>query len=172
MNTHNDTNANDANRLDPARTRPARRWAIAAVLAVAAGAAWTGIAHSGPLLHGQRGHAAMSPAALAAHVDKMVERCAADASADQKARIAAIARAAIADLRPLHEQFRADHARVHALMMAPTLDRAALEQWRAAQIQSIDLMSRRVLAAAEDGADLLTPEQRAACAAQLGMPMP
>jgi Spy/CpxP family protein refolding chaperone len=54
------------------------------------------------------------------------------------------------------------------LLMAPAIDRAALEQWRAAQMQRMDDISRRVVAAVEDGAEVLTPEQRAACAGQLG----
>jgi Spy/CpxP family protein refolding chaperone len=109
----------------------------------------------------------MSPAAMHAHIDKMVEQCAADASADQKQRLVAIANAALADLGPVHEQFRQAHAQAHALLMAPTIDRAALEQWRAAQIHRIDFMSQRVVAAVEDGAEVLTPEQRAACAGRL-----
>jgi hypothetical protein len=52
--------------------------------------------------------------------------------------------------------------------MAPVIDRAALEQWRAAQMQRMDVMSRRVAAAVEDGAEVLTPEQRTACAGRLG----
>jgi Spy/CpxP family protein refolding chaperone len=150
-------------------TRRGRRWTIAVALAVTAAAA--AYASAGPALHGHRGHTAMSLDALKAHIQKTIEECAGDASADRKARIASIASAAVDELRPAHDQFRKDHARVHALMMAPVLDRAALEQWRAAQIQSVDAMSRRVLMAAEDAADLLTPEQRASCAGRLGMPM-
>jgi Spy/CpxP family protein refolding chaperone len=150
-------------------TRRGRRWTIAVALAVTAAAA--AYASAGPALHGHRGHTAMSLDALTAHIQKTIEECAGDASADRKARIASIASAAVDELRPAHDQFRKDHARVHALMMAPVLDRAALEQWRTAQIQDIDAMSRRVLAAAEDAADLLTPEQRASCAGRLGMPM-
>jgi protein CpxP len=164
MKTHQDTNTSHAAALPRAK----RRWPIAAALAVAAAALWAGVASGGPLLHGHHGHAAMSPAAVSAHIDKMVDQCAAGASADQKARIAAIANAAVADLGPVHEQFRKSHADAHALLMAPSIDRAALEQWRAGQMQRIDLMSRRVLAAVEDGAEQLTPEQRAACAGQLG----
>jgi Spy/CpxP family protein refolding chaperone len=158
MNTPNNTD-----------TRRRRRWTIAAALAMAAAAA--AFASAGPALHGHGGHKAMSPEALKAHIDQAIEECAGDASPDSKARLAAIASAAVDELRPTHDQFRKDHARVHALMMAPVLDRAALEQWRAAQIQSIDAMSRRVLTAAEDAADLMTPEQRARCAGRLGMPM-
>jgi Spy/CpxP family protein refolding chaperone len=168
MNTHNDTNANDANHAAAAAPRPVRRWAIAAVLAVAAGTVCTSFAIGRPILHGHHGHMAMSPEAMQAHIGKMVEQCAADADSAQKARLAAIANAAVADLRPVHEQFREDHARAHALLMAAAIDRAALEQWRAAQMQRMDLISRRVLAAVEDGAELLTPEQRAKCAGRLG----
>jgi Spy/CpxP family protein refolding chaperone len=151
-----------------AQPRAGRRWPIAAALAVAAAALWAGVASGGPLSHGQHGHAAMSPAAFTAHIDKMVDQCATGASADQKARIAAIANAAVADLGPVHEQFRKSHADAHALLTAPAIDRAALEQWRAGQMQRMDLMSRRVLAAVEDGAEQLTPEQRTACAGRLG----
>ena len=73
----------------------------------------------------------------------------------------------MADLRPMHAQFRQAHARAHELLMAPTIDRAALEQLRAAQMQQMDVISRRILAAVEDAADVLTPEQRAKFAQHL-----
>ena len=168
MNTHEDTDANGAAAAVP---RARRRWTIAVALSVAAGAICTSFASGAPALHGRQGHMAMSPAAMQAHVDKMVEQCAAGASKDQQARLAAIANAAVIELRPVHEQFREGHVRAHALLMAPTLERSALEQLRAAQMERMDVMSRRVLAAVEDGADLLTPEQRAQCADRLGMLM-
>jgi Spy/CpxP family protein refolding chaperone len=146
----------------------ARRWMIAAVLAVASAAAGLGIANGAPSLHGHPVHVvALSPEAMDAHIDKMVEQCAAGASPDQKMRLTHIAKTAVADLRPVHQQFAAEHARAHALLMAPIIDRAALEQWRAAQMQRMDAMSRRVALAVEDGAEVLTPEQRAACGGQL-----
>jgi Spy/CpxP family protein refolding chaperone len=168
MNTDKDSNANP---VAAALPRAWRRWTMAAALAVAGGTALASYANGLPAVHGHHGHMAMSPQAMQAHVDKMVELCAADASADQKARITAIAQSAIADLGPTHRQFRDEHARAHALLAAPTIDRAALEQWRAAQMQRMDLMSRRVQAALEDGAELLTPEQRTACAGRLGASM-
>jgi Spy/CpxP family protein refolding chaperone len=153
--------------------RATRRWTIAAVLAavltVAAGAA--AFAGAGPALHARHGHEPMSPDALKAHIETMIAQCAADAGSDRKARLVAIANAAIDELGPTHEQFRRDHARAHALLTASVVDRAALEQWRTAQIQLMDIMSRRVLTAAEDAAELLSPEQRASCAGRLGMPM-
>ena len=158
MNTHNDNKPGTA-------TRTKRRWLVAAALTVAAGAAGVSLANALPALpgHGHHGHAAlmaMDPADLDAHIDKMVEQFAADATPDQKARVAAIVKAAVADLRPTHEQFRQAHAQAHALLTAPVIDRLALERLRAEQMQRMDLMSRRMLAAVEDAADVLTPEQR------------
>jgi Spy/CpxP family protein refolding chaperone len=80
---------------------------------------------------------------MAAHVDKMIEQFAADASPDQKSRLSAIARAALTDLAPVHAQLRAE------------------------QMQRMDLVSRRILAAVEDAVDVLTPEQRARLAEHL-----
>ena len=166
MNTHNDNKPATA-----PRTR--RRWLVAAALTVAAGAAGVSLANALPALpghHGHHGHAAlmaMDPAEMDAHIDKMIDQFAADATPDQKARVAAIVKAAVADLRPTHEQFRQAHAQAHALLTAPVIDRLALERLRAEQMQRMDVMSRRMLAAVEDAADVLTPEQRARFAEHL-----
>jgi Spy/CpxP family protein refolding chaperone len=169
MNTHGD---NQAGHAAAPTSRSGRRWLIAAALAVAAGAgaAGTSFASSGQFpLHrpGHAGHMAMDPAAMDAHIDKMVAQFADGASPDQQARIAAIAKAAVAGLRPVHEQFRQAHARAHELLMAPVIDRAALERLRAEQMQRMDVISRRILAAVEDAAEVLTPEQRAKFAEHL-----
>jgi len=174
MNTHDNKHAGGTAATSApsasAAPRSGRRWLIAAALAVAAAAAGSSFASGGPGLPGHFGHRAhmsADPAAMAAHLDKMIEQFAADAGPYQKARLSAIARAALADLAPAHAQLREGHARAHALLMAPAIDRAALEQVRVAQMQRMDLISRRVLAAVEDAADVLTPEQRARFAEQL-----
>lgn len=167
MNTHSPNNAGDTALPSP---RHKRRWLTAVVLAAVAGAAGASVVNGGSGLPGHHGHGrhmAMDPAAMDAHIDMMAERFAADARPDQKARVAAIAKAAMADLRPAHEQFRQTNARAHELLMAPAIDRAALEQLRVAQMQRMDFISRRILAAVEDVADVLTPEQRAKFAEHL-----
>jgi Spy/CpxP family protein refolding chaperone len=169
MNTHNDTTPGVA--ATPA-LRSRRRWLAAATLAVAAAVAGTSFASGSGLPghhghHGHAGHMAMDPAAMDAHIDRMIGQFAADASPDQKARLAAIAKAAVADLRPAHEQLRQAHGRAHELLMAPVIDRPALERLRAEQVQRVDFISRRLLAAVEDAADVLTPQQRARFAEQL-----
>jgi Spy/CpxP family protein refolding chaperone len=174
MNTHNDKHAGEAaataTTATAAAPRSGRRWLIAAALAVAAATAGSSFAGGDPGLSGHFSHRSQvptDPAAMAAHIDKMVEHLAADASPDQRARLATIAKSAVADLGPAHAQLRQAHVRVHELLMAPAVDRAALEQLRAGQMQQLDFVSRRLLAAVEDAADVLTPEQRATFAGQL-----
>lgn len=179
MNTHNDNPSGHAAAPTPSHApshasshtpRSGRRWLIAAALAVAVGAAGASVANVGAGLFIHAGHGAhagrmpMDPAAFDTHIDTLVEHLPAGASVDQKARVGAIAKAAIADLRPAHEQLRTAHAQARALLLAPTIDRAALEQLRATQMQHADIISRRILAAVEDAAEVLTPAQRAAFA--------
>jgi Spy/CpxP family protein refolding chaperone len=167
MNIHNDNHTSHA--TAPV-SRSGRRWLLAAALALAVGAAGASFADggAGPLSHpGHAGHMAMDPAAMDTHIDKMVAQLTAGASPDQKARVAAIAKAAMADLLPAHAQLHRAQAQAHELLMAPVIDRAALEQLRATQMQQVDAISRRVLLAVEDVADVLTPEQRAAFADHL-----
>lgn len=170
MNTHNDSNPGTASAR---QARFGRRGLAVAALTMALAAAGVSFANGVPSLPGHIGHhghpdpMSMDPAAFDAHIDEMVNRLAADASPDQRMRVAAIAKAAMTDLRPTHVQFRQAHARAHALLTAPVIDRAALEQLRAEQMGRMDLMSRRMLSAMEDAADVLTPEQRAKFAEHL-----
>jgi Spy/CpxP family protein refolding chaperone len=85
----------------------------------------------------------------------------------QKDQLVAIATAALADLKPLREQARAARRQGLDLLAAPTVDRAALEQLRATQMQLADTSSRRVLQAMADASDVLTPDQRTKVADRL-----
>jgi hypothetical protein len=105
MNTHNHHQAGNAAVSTP---RTGRRWLIAAALAVAAATAGVSFASDGPgLPHhpghgGHAGHMAMDPAAMDAHIDKMVAQFADGASPDQQARVAAIFKAAVGRRQPPH----------------------------------------------------------------------
>ncbi|MDI9333790.1 MAG: periplasmic heavy metal sensor [Cytophagales bacterium] len=92
------------------------------------------------------------------HVSRMAESI--GASAEQKAKLLAIAKATQADIKPLHEQARAGREQGRALLSAVTLDAAAIEQHRAAQSQIHDAISRRMTQSMIDSAMALTPEQR------------
>lgn len=145
-----------------------RRWWVlggitAALLTLGACAQSGPGGHAGP--GGWRGHhsmGAMTPEQVNARIDKGVDRALSrvDASADQKQKIAAIAKQAAADLRPLREQHLAARKRAADLLTAPSIDRAALEKVRAEELLSAETLSRRMTQAIADAAEILTPEQR------------
>jgi len=85
----------------------------------------------------------------------------------QKDRLVAIARSAMAELRPLREEARANRRRGMELLAATTIDRAALEQLRVARMQGAEARSRLVLRAMADAAEVFTPEQRVKAAERL-----
>lgn len=146
------------------KPRTGRRWMIAAALVAAIGA--TGAAGASMAAEGfghmhKRGHHGPVDAATAAkHIDKIIDKVVPDATAQQKARLTEIAKSAFADMMPVRAQLRDAHKRAHELLMAPVVDRLALESLRAEQMARMDALSKRMLAAVTDAADILTPEQR------------
>jgi protein CpxP len=104
----------------------------------------------------------LSPAQIDDRIDRMTKHMAIelDATADQQGKIAAIAKAAVADLRPMREQAQAAHARALSLFTAPSIDRAAIERLRVEQVALADTASKRIVQALADAADVLSAEQR------------
>ena len=84
-----------------------------------------------------------------------------DATDEQEDRIWAIIDGVRAELRPMMRDFRDSRTDVLELMSAPTIDRAAAEKLRAERIAAIDEASKKMIAAALEAAEVLTPEQRA-----------
>jgi len=152
-----------------------RRWMLAGVLAFTAGTA--GLAGAGPaqgghgmagmhmmhMMHGMHG----DPAAMDAHVDAMLTTMVPDATDEQKARLKAAAKGIHADMAALHAQFDQSHQRLHALLLAPAIDRGALEAVRAEQIRQMDQVSRRMVDEMAAAAEVLTPAQRRGIAEKL-----
>jgi protein CpxP len=104
----------------------------------------------------------LTPAQIDDRIDRMTKHMAIelDATADQQARIASIAKAAAADLRPLREKAQAARTQAVALLTAPTIDRTAIERLRAEQIGLAETASKRIGQALADAAEVLNPEQR------------
>lgn len=150
-----------------------RRWAAAGFTALVFGALSIAGASQSFADDGQRGerhggrhagmgmHGPMDPDKAAAHIDRMLARMVPDATAEQKTRLTAIAKAAFTDLRPLHEKHRAARLKAMELLTQRSVDRAALEQARAADMQTADQISKRMTQAMADAAEVLTPAQRA-----------
>jgi Spy/CpxP family protein refolding chaperone len=97
-------------------------------------------------------------AMMGAHLDEMLAKV--DATADQKAKIHEIMKTAMASMGPVHERMASTHADIHRLLTAPTIDRAALEQLRAARMADFDQASKVMVQAIADSADVLSPGQR------------
>ncbi|KQV59144.1 MULTISPECIES: Spy/CpxP family protein refolding chaperone [unclassified Duganella] len=138
--------------------------AIAAVVAALGGSgAYAGADHAGGQghVHGH-GHSpwTMDAAQADKHIQTMVAHILPDATEAQKSRLAEIAKACFNDVKPIHQQLQEGHEAMSRQLSQPAIDRAALEALRADHVQKMDLMSRRVLAAAMDAAEVLSPEQR------------
>lgn len=83
------------------------------------------------------------------------------ATPDQMAKIHSIIEAAAKDLDPLRASMKGTHEQMTALLTAPAIDRAAIEKLRASRAAAMEQISQRMAVAAEDAAEVLTPDQRA-----------
>ena len=166
-------------RNEAATPSPLRRQALGAGLRrLLLGAAFAvtfvagGLVMSGPpasaltmaMEGGMHGHGDMH-AMMQAHIDKMLT--AVDATPEQKERIKAILHKGFESMAPLHQKLADTHADLHKLITAPTIDRAALEQLRAARIADLDQASKTMVDTIADAAEVLRPEQRAKLGALL-----
>jgi protein CpxP len=164
----------------PTLAPPRRRWFAGAALAAAfvAGGltlplvtAYAADAAADGGMHHMMGHGHGDMHAMAmAHVSKVLDEV--GASADQKSRIEAILHAGFAPMASLHADMAKTHAGLHAILTAPTIDRAALEQLRAAEIARLDEATRTMTKAIADAAEVLTPEQRAKLATLMAQHRP
>lgn len=84
-----------------------------------------------------------------------------DASAEQEAKLVALAKTVASDVFPVREQLKAARKTAIELMRQPTIDRAAVEALRAEQMARIDDISKRLTTALADAGDILSSEQRA-----------
>jgi len=139
---------------------------LVAALATGFGAgAW---AQGGPG-YGMHGHAGrgfmggpLDPAQMDLRVERMAKHMAVevDATPEQTAKLAEIAKSAAKELRPMRQKVQEARRRGMELLAAPTVDRAAIEKLRSEQIAAADAASRRLSQALADAAEVLTPEQR------------
>ena len=157
----------DARRRCGGRHRARRRW-FAAGLALLIGLAGFGIGRlTGHWSHWRAAGAVMrgplDADTLGRRVDFGVGRMLAnvDGTAEQKAKIGDIAKAAIKDLLPLRERITGARDKLAMALKADSVDRAAIEQLRAEQQALLETASKRASQALADAADVLSPAQRA-----------
>ena len=116
--------------------------------------------------HGFVGDPAEMSDHMLVRIDHMLSKI--GASDDQKTRIKAIAKSAMADLAPLHKQQADLRKQMHDAMTAATIDKARLADLHAQQTQLFDKTSARMHEAMIAGAEILTPEQRKAMVERMG----
>lgn len=107
-------------------------------------------------------HGAWGSAHAKKRMEHRIERMltSVNASAEQKTKVKAIAKAAFDDLRPLEKISRANRAQQFELLTQPKIDTAALERLRQQKLQLADQRSERINKALIDAAAVLTPAQR------------
>ena len=108
----------------------------------------------------------MSGTFSADHIDERIDRMTKhmaielDATPEQQAKIAAVAKSAAHDLLPLRDKARASRGEALALLTGPTVDRDAIERLRVEQVGLAEAASKRIAQALADASDTLKPEQR------------
>ena len=109
-----------------------------------------------------KGFADISDADIEAHIERMVKHVAIeiDATQEQQEKITALATAVAKDLKPAHDRMRATGKELHDLLLADTIDRTALEQLRAERLADAEGISKNLVSALADVAEVLSPEQR------------
>ena len=112
---------------------------------------------------GWHGHGMWNdPARVDEGVERLIKHLAIeiDATPDQQEKLTVLAKAAAKDLLPLRQEMRTAGHDAAALLTAATIDRAAIEQLRAARLQSIQQASTSMSEFLADAAEVLTVEQR------------
>ncbi len=123
------------------------------------GGGWFGRGHG---RHRGDRFANMSDEQVEKRITRMVKHLAIeiDATDDQTAKITTLLTAIAKDMRPLRKEFRAAGDEAKKLLLAEQIDRAALEKLRAERLAKVDEVSRQMMNAMADVADVLTLEQR------------
>lgn len=140
------------------RVRP---YVAGVVLAVAAAASFTAVAHGGPRHAGHEPSVSLlaeSPEHLDRSVNRMLRNV--DATDEQRDRIRAIAKAAADDLKGQHQATRELRERMATLLGQSVVDANAIEAARQDLLKQQDATSRRISQALIDAANVLNPEQR------------
>jgi Spy/CpxP family protein refolding chaperone len=85
----------------------------------------------------------------------------------QKAEVQAILEPLAIEMQPLRETFAANRESMMRLLLAPEIDRAAMETLRNEQVDQADIVSRTLVTTLADVADVLTPAQRSELASRI-----
>jgi len=146
---------------NPKRRRLAVAAIAASLLAIVGGT--LAYAHSGGEHHGL-----MSGRGAEDHLEHMQSMLTKIGASDaQKSQIEGLLKPAFEEMKAAHEAHSAAFEQFHEAITAPSIDRAKIESLRAEQLKSLDEASKRMVTAITDAAEVLSPDQRAALAAEV-----
>lgn len=83
-----------------------------------------------------------------------------DATDEQQEKLKTIITALMKDVHPMKAKLRETREQLHALLVQPKIDRAAIESLRAEKIALVDTLSKKVTGALTDAGEVLNLEQR------------
>lgn len=142
---------------------------VQAVANSKAGAHMMVLASDGGGWHGgwhRRGHrggfANMTDAEIEKKIDRIVKHAAIeiDATPEQQAKITKLFVAVAKDVKPIRGQMRESGRRIHELLLADKIDREALEKIRAARLADAERVSKTIVNAVAEAAEVLSHDQR------------
>jgi len=170
-NQNNDKAAKSTGPETAGRRRFGRWYATpltAVVLALGVGAA--GVAATQAFGHGDesrgwRGHHARDmedPATMERNIERGIRHLAIeiDASPAQQAALIELAKGAVKDLHGFREMMQGEAGELAKLLTEPTVDRAAIEAFRAEKVEKIDQLTSRLVDVAAEAGEILSAEQR------------
>jgi Spy/CpxP family protein refolding chaperone len=113
-------------------------------------------------------HGPMTEQSMEMHLDHMSAMLTKIGASDaQKSQVEGILKSAFTEMQATQRSHHDALGKAHDLLLAPSVDRSQIEAMRAEQIRSFDEASKRMVTAFEDAAEVLSPEQRAALAAEV-----
>jgi protein CpxP len=152
----------------PARCKGRGRFTFFIIL-IAAAVGVTGFVATKAMSHGPRfGHHMMMGAFDPARAERRAERAAkhfaieVDATPEQTQKLLDITKSAVRDLLPLRTQMLDGRKQWRALLLAPSVDKEAIEQLRTEQMGTIDRITKRLATGLAEAAGVLSPAQRQA----------
>ena len=122
-------------------------------------AAFKSVRHDG----GHKQLADLSEAEIEARIERMVKHVAIeiDATPEQQQEIIGLIKAVALELKPLRDRMRATGQDLRYMLTADVIDRVALEDLRAERLAEAEQISKTLVNAFADVAEVLSPEQRA-----------